>query len=925
MATRRFAVLVLAMMLFALAPTVVNAEDSGGVQASSATVGISPTNPVEGGEVSIRLTLFNQNNFQANDVIYKFYWNGIHSSKLIEANTVDIPAESSVNVDVLKSGLTAGEHQVWIAFDYASSGEQIIIFDIDVAGLPDLEVMNFETSPSEVNSGDEVTVSVEIGNTGSENASSSQVKIDLGDQEQVVQIDAIDAGNTTWANVTMIAPDSGDHTISATVDLNDDIIEADDEHNVFTHVLTVSPRMDIYHEGDLSVAVDSNSLQGPWIISGTIARTGGDGVTMVPMKLEIIDDSGQTLPLPTFNVNISGGENAQQAWNFQLNYSQISTLSSGNHLVTAVIDPYQSAAFVQESEDNDRANVYIEKYEVPDVSVDPIAIPEKSRIVNGESVVWKVNIINSGQIDVRGRIVYTWEGTQYDDGISSEVTIAPGELYQWEKSLIPDDGEHTANLIAQWVSSQGYYDENPTNSYAEGSVDVIAQLRLVWSKASMKLVDADGNNASSPLQADERYTISITSNAQELGSVNYSCEDQLGGQFELIPVTVDETGIFITIDCTFTATAPYTNVYIIADDKDVSDPISWNFDTKENSDNVAADAGDMSFQTVGLIALIIGVLIAVLVAAIILTREREEEVERDIFDYCPACDGELDGTEDRCPSCSFNLKKARRQFHDCESCGESIPDLLGNCPYCGTAQDVSKYFEKRERKLVERETISLPEEEEEIDPETIHATGYEDFDEAIKEFGYESDDLEKDWEGSIAEAEAEVEAAYDRRVAQEELEELDDDEAMSTYTTTLKSIEETFESHDIDAILKDKDIQTHDVEDVDDLSASDAEIRAKLYEITGEEGVMPGDEVKIGMGIQDRSLAGNELPDDAMDFSFEDDDELDPVKSATESNARRRNLRRRSKEKVETAECGACGTDIPIDAKECSTCGAKFE
>ena len=149
---------------------------------------------------------------------------------------------------------------------------------------------------------------------------------------------------------------------------------------------------------------------------------------------------------------------------------------------------------------------------------------------------------------------------------------------------------------------------------------------------------------------------------------------------------------------------------------------------------------------------------------------------------------------------------------------------------------------------------------------------------------------------------------------------------MSVYTTTLKTIEETFESHDIDAILKDKNIQTHDVEDVDDLSASDAEIRARLYEITGEEGVMPGDEVMIGMGIQDRSLAGNELPEDAMDFSFEDDDQIDPVKAATESNTRRRNLRRRTKEKeVQTAECGACGTDIPVDASECSTCGAKFE
>ena len=155
------------------------------------------------------------------------------------------------------------------------------------------------------------------------------------------------------------------------------------------------------------------------------------------------------------------------------------------------------------------------------------------------------------------------------------------------------------------------------------------------------------------------------------------------------------------------------------------------------------------------------------------------------------CDGELTGGEDRCPWCTFNLKKARKQFHDCESCGESIPDLLANCPYCGADQDISKYFEQRQRKVIEKEEIPLAEEEE-IDPETIHAAGYEGFDEAVKEFGYNSDDLEDHWDENIARAEAEVEAAYDRRMAEEEVE-MDEEEALSTVTTTLKSIEETFE------------------------------------------------------------------------------------------------------------------------------------
>ena len=446
-------------------------------------------------------------------------------------------------------------------------------------------------------------------------------------------------------------------------------------------------------------------------------------------------------------------------------------------------------------------------------------------------------------------------------------------------------------------------------------------MRLTWSKTSSSLVDSDGESASTPLIAGEEYTVEIKLGAQETGSVNYSCENELGEVFTTIEVEVTDNPI-VTIECTFIASAPYTNINLVPSDPLVSTTMLWNWDTKDTGSSVADEAGNMSFQTAGMIAAICLVLILVLIAAVILTRETEEEVERDIFDYCPACDGELDGTEDRCPSCSFNLKKARKQFHDCTTCGESIPDLLSNCPYCGATQDISLFFEKRERRVVEKETVALVDEEE-IDPETIHAAGYEGFDEAVKEFGYDADDLEGHWDDNIAKAEAEVEAAYDRRVAAEEEFEMDDEEALATVTTTLKSIDETFEGHNIDAILDDKDVKAH-LDDGSELSASDAEIRSRLFEITGEEGVLPGDEVHVGMGVQDRSLAGNDLPEDAMDFSLGDeDDEVNPVASATAANKRRRGVRRKSKAK--TAECGACGADIPVDANECGTCGAKFE
>ena len=914
--------IVLAMLILSVMPLSVNAEDSGGVQASESTVAISPSSPVEGGSITITLTLYNSNNFEAEDVIYKFYWNGISSSQLISANTVNIAAESTADVQIVKSGLTVGEHKVWVAFEYAGAGEQIFFSEIIVSGLADLEATSISTSPVDVQSGDSMMISTEVSNTGSQDADASRMQINLHSQSEIVNVPSILAGESAWVNHTITAPSSGTYDFTVTLDLDDAVIEADEE-NTFTSSITVNPRMDIAHLGELTVDVEDGELQGPWTISGTMIRTSGEGVSEVPMRIEVKDDNGVNIPLPTFYVNISGGENAQQAWSFDLLYSHVSGLSAGNHQITAVIDPYSTASFTQESTDNDRISTYFDKYDIPDVSVDPFAVPSRNTVNSGSNVDWTVAITNTGDIEVKGKLVYTWEGQTVDENSQPIITIQAGDTYIWQNTLATESGSHIAEFEAQWVPLSSSYDENSLNSYANGSVEVNAQLRLSWSMTSMELTDSNQEPAVFPLMAGDEYTVSIKLSSQETGDVTYSCENELGEVFGTIPIQVSTGGQIVTVECTFTASAPYTNINLIPNETMVSSTQTWNWDSKESSNNVADDAGSMTFQTAGMIAVICVILIAVLIAAVILTREVEEEVERDIFDYCPACDGELKGGEDRCPWCSFNLKKARKQFHDCETCGESIPDLLANCPYCGAEQDVSKFFEQRERKAIP-DTVETPlHDEEEIDPETIHAAGYEGFDEAVKEFGYDADDLEEHWDENIAKAEAEVEAAYDRRMADEETE-MDDEEALATVTTTLKSIEETFEGHDIDAILKDKQIKAHE-DDGSELSASDADIRGKLYEITGEDGVMPGDEVQIGMGIQDRSLAGNVLPEDAMDFSFDDDaDELNPAAAAAAENKRRRGVRRRSK-KVETAECGACGADIPVDASECPVCGAKFE
>jgi hypothetical protein len=806
-----------------------------------------------------------------------------------------------------------------------------------VSGLPNLKVTTLEVSPTTgIFAGDTITVSSLVRNTGSEPASASVLHLDLPEAvNQDLSTPSIDAGSSTWVNTTFTAPSSGTHTIYATPDYESAVEESSEVNKQESVEFSVDTRMDVYHQGEMSVTIEEGALEGPWVVSGRLARTNGSGTTEVPMWLEIPDGNGGLVTSIPFTVVLSGAGYAETDWSHTLSSSDLSSLDVGIHQVTAQIDPFGTASFIQESNENDRSTTALSIYPIPDVFVDPIAIADSPSVNSGEKVLWRVSMSNNGDIEVSGRLQYTWEGT---DGLSPVIYLEKGESLTWEIELTTSLGAHEATFVAGWVPLAGSWDDNPLNNEASGTVSVEAELRLEWWLSSFSILDDEANPASSPLDAGETYTISIDLTSTETGSLTFDCIDGNNEMLGTMGAAVENRGDRVSLTCDFVAYAPLSTVRLVPSDSTVTNTFTRTFATVLTDDaieDLESNAEMGTFTIIGLSALI---LIGVLVAAILMTRDREEEVERDIFDYCPACDGELEGGEDRCPHCAFNLKKARKQFHDCQECGESIPDLLDNCPYCGAEQDVSSYFERRERREPKvKETVSLPDEE--VDEDEI-VEGTENFAQAVKDFGYDEDNLEDEWDTNIVSAEAEIEAAYDRRNADEiERENMTEEELEAydnTVTTTLKSMDELGnEGVDIDAILKEKGdvISLKDTgDDGSELSASDADIRGRLYEITGEDGIMPGDKVQVGMKLTDSSFAGNEVADTTADFSWNDEDK--PEKPLTADNpesskpkpARRRAPRRRTVEDAPAmSECGACGADIPMDAKECSTCGAKFE
>ena len=885
--------------------------------------------------MTIEVTMYNNQTSEAFGVQYGFYKNEISSDTRLKFTSIDIPGESWVTVSATWSGLTEGQHRVWFEFEAGGDTPVQISKEFTVQGLPNLRVesVNFETTEA-IFPGDDVPMAINIRNTGSVDASASEVQVNVPGQAALFfPVQALTVGASAWVNTTIIAPSSGSQTIVVTPDARNEVQEASESNKAFEAVFMVGTRMDVSFLGELTVTSPAGALQGPWTIQGTLVRTNGTQSEDVPVRLEVATPSGGLVTAPPFNVPMAGVGYSQQPFTTEINMSTLFSLPTGPHQLTARINPFNLPSFLQDSTDNDVTTGSLVISPIPDVYVDAMAIPTTPSVRSGEDVEWRVTMENTGNIDVSGTFQYSFDGLE---GTSPTIRLLAGESFTWTTSLSTELGAHTAVFSGQWVPALGSYDDNRQNSMAQGTVLVESSLQLDWELSSLTLNDVSGQPANLPLADGEAYTMSINLTSRETGQANYSCENREGSVIESLNANIVNRGDRVRLSCTFTASAALTTLRLVPEDPSISSTFTRSFATLavSNSDGDGSTASQTGTLTLfGLGAM---VLIGALVAAVILTREREQLIDRDIYEYCPACDGELEGDEDRCPHCRFDLEKARSQFHDCHACGESVPDLLDSCPYCGAAQDVSSFFERRERRerrTVEKTTVSLPQEED----ENQIVTGTQNYADAVKDFGFDEEHLEDEWDINMEAAEAEVEAAYERLNAEEQaLEDMTEEEIEaynSQVTTTLKGSGQDESSHDIDAILASKgEIQSLG-EDTGELSASDADIRERLFEITGEQGVLPGDKVQVGMTLTDSSLAGNEVTEAKANFSFEDDDEplsgstnsLDGKgKSPAKKPQRRRRAPKREAPKEETAECGACGAEIPIDANECGVCGAKF-
>lgn len=895
----------LLLLLVSLLPVAIG-ESAGDVNFSVDSLALSPSSPVEGEDVQVTATLMNAISTEITGVVVSLHPDS-DQNPAFHTETVSILGDSFVQVVGTWSDIPFGTHSVVLVVTHNGSTNSVSK-GVEVSGQIDLVASNIILTPtSDLHQGDLIDISLNVTNEGNLDAPASHVLIQLdGTTLSELSVPSLFAGASTVVQTSFNAPAAGSHQISAIANsANDGITESNTDNNDANPAsFTVLSEPDFLHYGqpspEISVSTDVGVLTGPWTLSGEILRMGGSGDETISIAILLIEASGETT-VSTFQLTFTDSA-PLQAWQHQVSTLQMPELSAGEHTLRVRIDP--SRQVPQSIQFNDDLDTQISVHPEPNVVVSPHASSSSDSVLSGEQVSFEVTVTNTGTIAIIGDLTAIFDGNTLTPILG--IGIPAGEERTFNFSGISSGTEsRTLQFTASWTANGASYDSQTDDNTAYGTVVLRSNLRLRFLQQSESWTPSD-----TPMVVGTTYTYTVDIVSEEgTGSEIFTCFDHGEGEtLSVKEIEFSSVNYTSTVICSFTPEkAGNFELYVVPTGSSVATwTTGWSISAVGNSGPDTDSTTDSQATILFIIAAIL--LIAVLVAAFVLSRTIDEELERETFEYCPSCDGEIEGDEEMCPHCDFDLVEGLSQFHDCPSCNSNIPDMMEHCPYCGLVQDVSSFYEQRERKekVVEEMDEILEDDEDEI------VLGTEGYGDAISEMGYDEDQLESDWDENLGAAEAEIDAAIAQRELESEMLEEESEEDL-----VITQMRQTHEEHrvELDDIIGDKEGRRHLSDDDVKLSASDADIRADIFEITGEDGILPGQEVEVEF-IPDNTVVGNELKErtEVTDFTVESDgpqpakisdtveemtEETEPVaeddseKKTEDGSKRRRSVRRR--------------------------------
>ena len=899
---RRAPALVFLLLLIPslLALSIVDGEVAGDIAFSSNSISLASSNPTEGDDLDMTITLTNNANAEASGVQISLHPDST-ANPAFHSETVAVPASGFLQVDATWQSVPFGTHLVVLQVTHSNQTASVDR-SFTASGLADLVVSSLQISPSSgLHANDLVNITCYVSNQGNADAASSHLLLELdGTMLTELSVALLPMNQTVQVFTSFNAPPSGNHELIATANSQtaDGVTESDTSNNMNTQPVqfTVLPEPDYHHHPqsapEVLVSTPTNALEGPWTLSGQILRMGGEGSTSIEVGISVAEAGGDR-QVRLFNVNFSEAE-PLASWSQIFTPQELLISEPGDYTIIIDIDPNDVVA--QSIPFNDVTTTTLTLHPEPNVVVSQYAAASSSTVMPGDPVSFNVTVTNIGILPVFGSLHATLDGTQLTSKQGLALPSGVESTYTFTAPASGDANE-VLQFIATWEASEGSYDSASDDNTATGSVTLRTDLRLRF------LQNTETWTPNPPLRLGETYSYTIDVISDDgSGTETFTCLDHTHSkELGTRTLTFSESGDSASMLCEFTAERTGSfELYVLADGDTVA---AWTSSWSVTASGGTAQNGDGGSDWGGILLLFAGALFlgGVLLAAVVLTRAGESDAERETYDYCPACEGELVGEEDQCPHCDFDLLEGLSQFHDCEECEAAIPDLMEHCPYCGASQDISEFYEKRVRKEVPLALEPEQGETEEDEDEDEIVIGTEEFSEQLTSMGWSEEQYESDWDEQLSKAEEELDDAAAWHATQAELTE-DESEDMIVETSLRRSVEE--ERADLDSILGDKGERRHLLDEQVDLTASDANIRADIYDITGEEGVLPGDHIRVDMTPD--SMSGGEgmaAAREEIDFAVDDDGPPVSIESPPhkeEPEKRRRSVSRRKRDNTET-------------------------
>ena len=281
-------------------------------------IGFAPATVVEGGSVTVRVTVRNDGTAPAEGVVVQFLDVTDKDAQPIGSNqTIEtIPAGGSGTAQVVyETAGKTGERKIEVVADrnnlIAESNEQDnsaqAKFTVGVAALPNLIIKsdNIGFSPDVPASGDQVTIVATILNDGGADAGEVIVQfVDGGTggspigQPQV--IDSIPAGSSAAAQVTFdTSGRSGDQRVTVVVDPNNFVTETKESDNSTSKTLKMQtePIPNLNVSSSNVTTIPANPQMGDGVMIHSLILNDGTAVA-TDVVIQFIDATSSSSPVP---------------------------------------------------------------------------------------------------------------------------------------------------------------------------------------------------------------------------------------------------------------------------------------------------------------------------------------------------------------------------------------------------------------------------------------------------------------------------------------------------------------------------------------------------------------------------------------------------------------------------------------------------